>query len=35
VFAKGLTEQVRAAYPEQDIPEPAVIELVKVVKSYE
>ncbi len=34
VFAKGLTEKVRAAFPEEKIPEPEVIELVKVVKKY-
>ncbi len=34
VFAKGLTEKVRNAFPDENIPEPEVIELVKVVKTY-
>ncbi|MGF1902664.1 multiheme c-type cytochrome [Aliivibrio sifiae] len=34
VFAKGLTNKVRAAYPDENIPEPEVIELQKVVKTY-
>ena len=35
VFAKGLTDQVRAAFPQEQIPEPEVVELVKVVKQYD
>ncbi len=34
VFAKGLTEKVRNAYPGENIPDPEVIELEKVVKTY-
>jgi len=34
VFAKGLTEQVRAAFPDETIPEPQVVELVNVVKVF-
>ncbi|MGF1696195.1 hypothetical protein L4C54_11040 [Vibrio lamellibrachiae] len=34
VFAKGLTEKVRSAFPDEDIPEPEVIELEKVVEVY-
>ncbi|PSV49942.1 cytochrome D1 domain-containing protein [Photobacterium indicum] len=34
VFAKGLTEKVRNAYPDENIPDPEVIELEKVVKTY-
>ncbi|SFD18277.1 multiheme c-type cytochrome [Pseudoalteromonas denitrificans] len=34
VFAKDLTDKVRAAYPDEKIPEPEVIELNKVVKTY-
>ncbi|WP_375749585.1 cytochrome D1 domain-containing protein [Vibrio sp. HN007] len=34
VFAKGLTDKVRAAYPDENIPEPEVIELEKVVVTY-
>jgi len=34
VFAKELTEQVRNTYPNENIPEPEVIELNKVVKTY-
>jgi len=35
VFAKGLTEKVRAAFPEENIPDPEVIELQKVVQVYQ
>lgn len=34
VFAKGLTEKVRQAFPDETIPEPEVVELVKVEKTY-
>ncbi|WP_298439155.1 hypothetical protein [uncultured Ferrimonas sp.] len=34
VFAKGLSDKVRAAYPDEQIPEPEVIELQKVVQVY-
>jgi DNA-binding beta-propeller fold protein YncE len=34
VFAKALTEQVRNAFPEENIPEPEVIELIKVQKIF-
>ncbi|WP_299013830.1 cytochrome D1 domain-containing protein [uncultured Photobacterium sp.] len=34
VFAKGLTDKVRNAYPDENIPDPEVIELQKVVKTY-
>ncbi len=34
VFAKGLSDKVRRAYPDENIPEPEVIELQKVVKTY-
>ena len=34
VFAKGLTEKVRKAYPDENIPDPDVIELQKVVRIY-
>jgi hypothetical protein len=34
VFAKGLTEKVRAAFPKENIPEPEVIELLNVKKEY-
>ncbi len=34
VFAKGLTEKVRKAFPNEHIPEPAVIELVKEVQTF-
>ena len=34
VFAKGLSDKVRRAYPDENIPEPEVIELQKVVKIY-
>ncbi|GAA3922920.1 hypothetical protein GCM10022277_18550 [Litoribacillus peritrichatus] len=35
VFAKKLTDQVRAAYPEESIPEPEVIELTTQLVRYE
>ncbi|OLQ74923.1 hypothetical protein BIT28_13285 [Photobacterium proteolyticum] len=34
VFAKALTEKVRNAYPQENIPDPEVIELQKVVKTF-
>ncbi|WP_461535878.1 cytochrome D1 domain-containing protein [Spongorhabdus nitratireducens] len=34
VFAKQLTEKVRKAIPDEDIPDPEVIELQKVVQTY-
>ena len=34
VFAKGLSDKVRKAFPDENIPEPEVIELTKVVKTY-
>lgn len=34
VFAKGLTEKVRKAYPQENIPDPEVVELVKVTKTF-
>ncbi|WP_064605199.1 multiheme c-type cytochrome [Photobacterium sp. J15] len=34
VFAKALTDKVRNAYPDENIPDPEVIELQKVVKTY-
>ncbi|MCP4321936.1 MAG: hypothetical protein GY787_08825, partial [Alteromonadales bacterium] len=34
VFAKGLTAKVRNAFPDENIPEPEVIELEKSVMSY-
>jgi hypothetical protein len=34
VFAKGLTEKVRVAFPKENIPEPEVIELLNVKKEY-
>jgi len=34
VFAKSLTEKVRKAFPEENIPEPEVIEMVKIVKKF-
>jgi len=34
VFAKGLTAKVRDAFPDENIPEPEVIELEKVLVSY-
>ena len=34
VFAKGLTDKVRAAYPDEHIPDPEVIELQAVTKTY-
>ena len=34
VFAKQLTEKVRKAIPDEDIPDPEVVELQKVVKTY-
>ncbi len=34
VFAKGLTEKVRQAFPNESIPEPEVIELQKVITTY-
>lgn len=35
VFAKGLSDKVRLAFPEENIPEPEVIELQKVVVEYD
>ncbi len=35
VFAKALTQKVRTAFPQEHIPEPEVIELEKVVKTYQ
>ena len=34
VFSKALSEKVQQAYPEQHIPVPEVIELVKIVKQF-
>ncbi len=35
VFAKGLSDKVHAAFPEENIPEPEVIELQKQQMSYQ
>ena len=35
VFAKKLTDQVRAAFPDENIPEPEVIELVRRTAVFE
>ena len=34
VFSKALTEKVQRAFPEQKIPVPEVVELVKVIKQF-
>ena len=34
VFAKGLSDKVRNAFPDENIPEPEVVELVKSVQHY-
>ncbi len=34
VFAKSLTDEVRLAFPDETIPDPQVIELVKVIQTF-